>query len=337
MFRAGQKGACGRKCSLNIWEHLVTSLHIMDEQLGIKLNCDLLETGGVKGNRGCTRLSRLNLSSIVKTWGLFEKTKAPRGVKLPPSRWDVRWISSWDFCWPSHRQEAVGEDTPCSGYIRLGVVSDQHRFNGRQWELYFFLLPAAAWVFLLAADQRKGQAVTASVRKVVELESFPWHKSLESFRVPECVGVAFKLANVWPRIGTNYGLSWLPQPHRYANSSFLLVTVRTPKQRGHKWPSFEPTDGSGCWMGSANPMARNVPVNVDAVRRNKIQLTHSTVELTWIKPEISTRDSPQAECETTALTYLHYLNLLWRKTKAKSLDDTQLPKSRVHSPPFGPL
>lgn len=42
MFQPGQKGACGRKCSLNIREHLLTSLHIIEEQLRIKLKCDLL-------------------------------------------------------------------------------------------------------------------------------------------------------------------------------------------------------------------------------------------------------------------------------------------------------
>lgn len=52
MFQPGQKGACGRKCLLNSWEHLVTSLHIIDERLRIKLNCDLLERSTVKGNRG---------------------------------------------------------------------------------------------------------------------------------------------------------------------------------------------------------------------------------------------------------------------------------------------
>lgn len=51
MFQPGQKGACGRKCSLNIGEHLLTSLHIIDEQLRIKLKCDLLERSFVTGNR----------------------------------------------------------------------------------------------------------------------------------------------------------------------------------------------------------------------------------------------------------------------------------------------
>lgn len=45
MFQPGQKGACGRKCSLNIREHLLTSLHIIEEQLRIKLKWDLLERG----------------------------------------------------------------------------------------------------------------------------------------------------------------------------------------------------------------------------------------------------------------------------------------------------
>lgn len=55
MFQPGQKGACGGKCLFNIGEHLVTSLHIIEEGLGITLNCDLLERRAGKGHRGFAR------------------------------------------------------------------------------------------------------------------------------------------------------------------------------------------------------------------------------------------------------------------------------------------
>lgn len=57
-------------------------------------------------------------------------------------------------------------------------------------------------------------------------------------------------------------------------------------------------------MGSANPIVLNVPVNVDALKSNKMHLIHSMAEKTPTKPEISTQDSSQ-ECETIAFTYFH--------------------------------
>lgn len=127
----------------------------------------------IREEAGVRTPSRADLPLLVKRWGLFEETKAPRGVKLPPTHRDVRGISSWDFCWPSHRKEAVGADTPCSGYSLLGVVSDQHRFNRRMQELYF----ETTFFFLLNLNN-----VNAKVSNG-EMVLLFWQSSLEAFRM----------------------------------------------------------------------------------------------------------------------------------------------------------
>lgn len=77
--------------------------------------------------------------------------------------------------------EAVGADTPCSGYILLGVASDQHRFNRRR-ELCLETTASSRMTFHKMGINAKVKLQQLVKEKGVERVLVPWQSPLEAFR-----------------------------------------------------------------------------------------------------------------------------------------------------------
>lgn len=167
MFQPGQKGACGRKCSLNIREHLLTSLHIIEEQLRIKLKCDLLvrkqgsaRLGGPtcrspwKGEACLRRQRPREVSNYHQCTGTLEEYQVGTFVDLVTEKRPLV-------------QTRLAQVTSCWGWFPISTGSTGGCRSFILKQLFFFLLNLNN----VNAKESNGALVSLS-----------WQTSLEAFR-----------------------------------------------------------------------------------------------------------------------------------------------------------